>query len=199
MPVSAGGHFLRRSGVPSLPDARPPLPAWPWSPPRNRIPVPVPWHFVLVRTEDTAVAVTNVSSAPEGLLLSLVTRVRPVNGDPDGPLDGLPTGLRLAIRLPDGSQAVHDERARDVQRLPPPPGHHLSSLGGSAGGTFVQQDYWLWPLPGSGTMTFACEWSARGAPESVVEVDTAPLLEAALHSEELWPLPPLPSPESTRC
>ena len=150
-----------------------------------------------MRTDNTAVAVTNVSAAPEGLLLSLVTRVRPVDGDPVGPLDGLPAGLRLGVRLPDGSQAVNDERARDVQRLPPPPSHHLSSLGGSAGGTFVQQDYWLWPLPGPGSMAFACEWSTRGASETVVEVDTAPLPEAAAHSEELWPLPPLPSSQPT--
>lgn len=184
--------------MPFFPEAKPPLPAWPWSPPLNRIAVPVAWRFVLLRTQDTAVAVTNVSAAPEGVLLSLVTRVRPVDGEPDGPLDGLPTGLRFGVRLPDGSQAFNDERARDVQRLPPPPGHHLSSLGGSAGGTSVQQDYWLWPLPGPGTLAFACEWPGRGAPETVVETDTAPLLEAAARSEELWPLPPLP-PDEQAC
>lgn len=179
--------------MPFFPESRP-LPAWPWSPPLNRIAVPVACHFVLLRTEDTAVAVTNVSAAPEGVLLSLVTCVRPVEGDPEGPLDGMPTGLRFVVRLPDGSEAFNDEPAGDVQRLPPPPGHHLSSLGGSAGGTFAQQDYWLWPLPGPGTLAFAfaCDWSGRGASETVVERDTAPLSQAAARSEELWPLTPLP-------
>jgi len=173
------------------------LPAWPWSPPLNRIAVPVAWQLILLRTEDTAVAVTNVSAAPEGVLLSLVTRVRPVEGDPEGSLDGSPTGLRFGVRLPDGSNAFSDKPAGDVQRLPPPPGHHLSSLGGSAGGTFAQQDYWLWPLPGPGTLTFACDWSGRGAPQTVVEMDTTPLLEAAARSEELWPLTPLPRSRPT--
>jgi hypothetical protein len=168
-----------------------PLPAWPWSPPLNRIPVPVAWHVVLVRTSDTAVAVTNVSAAPEGVLLSLVTRLRPVDGDPDGPLDAPPSGLRFGVRLPDGSQAFNDEAARDVQRQPPPPGHHLSCLGGQGGGTFMQEDYWLWPLPGRGTVAFACQWPGRGVPETVREMDTAPLLEAAGRSDELWSLPPL--------
>jgi len=178
----------------TFPSAARPLPAWPWSPPLNRIAVPVAWRYVLLRTADTAVAVTNVSATPEGVLLSLVTRVRPVEGDPEGPLNGMPTGLRFGVRLPDGSTASNDEPARDVQRLPFAPGHHLSSLGGSAGGTVAQQDYWLWPLPGPGTLAFACSWSGRGAPETVIEIDTAPLLQAAVLSEELWPLTTLSRP-----
>ena len=170
-----------------LPDAGP-MPAWPWSPPANRIPVPVAWQLVLLRTQDTAVAVTNVAAAPEGMLLSLVTRVRPVDGDP-GPLDGPPVGLRFGVLLPDGSRASKDEPARVVQRLPPPPGHHLSPLGGHAGGTCSQEDLWLWPLPTPGLLTFVCAWPARGASESVVEVDAAPVLEAAARCEQLWPLP----------
>lgn len=154
---------------------------------------------VVAAQQQVAIAVTNVSAAPEGVLLSLVTRTRPADGDAEGPFgEGLPTGLRFGVRLPDGSQVLQGEPVRDVKRLPPPPGHHLSSLGGHAGGTFAQEDFWLWPLPGPGTLAFACAWPGRRAPETIVEVDAAALLDAATCSEELWPLVPLPSSEPPR-
>jgi hypothetical protein len=169
-----------------------PPPALPWAPPRNRIPVPVAWQFMLVRTEDTAVAVTNFSASPEGVQFSLVTLLQSASSDDeDGPFGGgSPAGLRFGLRLPDGSR-VDRGRARDQQQIPVPPGFHLSSLGGSAGAGMWQQDLWLWPLPGPGTISFACAWPDRGAQEVVAEASTEELRHAAARADELWPLPPL--------
>lgn len=171
-----------------------PMPKLPWAPPRNRVPVPVAWHFVLARTADTVVAVTGVSAAPEGVRFSLVTMLRPVDGGADEGLfgDGFPSGLRFGVRLPDGNQVLRGgEPARDAQRVPTPPGFHLSQLGGSAGSTESQEDLWLWPMPGPGTLVFACTWPSRGVQESLAETSTSALLEAAVRAEELWSLPAL--------
>jgi len=180
-----------------------PMPALPWAPPQNRIPVAVAWHFVLLQTVDTAVAVTNFSASPEGVQFTLVTLIRPLgggedgdgDGDGDGFLgDGFRSGLRFGIRLPDGSQVDRNSRARDQQKVPVPPGFHLSGRGGSAGATMAEEDLWLWPLPGPGTISFGCAWPSRGASEAVIETSTDELLHAASLADELWPLPPLVPP-----
>lgn len=44
----------------------------------------------------------------------------------------------------------------------------------------------LWPLPPAGRVRVVCAWTDRGIPETAVDVDAAPLREAAAGEEPLW-------------
>ena len=55
------------------------------------------------------------------------------------------------------------------------------------GGLTWNESYWLWPLPPPGTLLVACEWTDEGIEEAVIELDTAPIREAAARAIELWP------------
>jgi hypothetical protein len=58
---------------------------------------------------------------------------------------------------------------------------------GGGGGLSYAMDFWLWPLPGEGTLRLACEWPDQGLPETVHDLDTAPIRAAAARAVELWP------------
>src|SRR5262249_41204420 len=49
------------------------------------------------------------------------------------------------------------------------------------------QQFWVWPLPPPGPLTFVCEWPAFGIPETREEIDAQLVLDAATRSIELWP------------
>jgi hypothetical protein len=57
---------------------------------------------------------------------------------------------------------------------------------------------WLWPLPPPGRMTFAFAWAEQGVRETTVDVDAAPLAEAAARTRTLWSddRPAAPEPPS---
>ena len=60
----------------------------------------------------------------------------------------------------------------------------LLSSGGS--GLTWAGDYWLHPLPAPGPLVLGCRWPDRGIPETLVEIDPAPLLAAAATSRPVW-------------
>ncbi len=62
----------------------------------------------------------------------------------------------------------------------------LVEHGGSSSGTRSDQSYWLWPLPPPGLLAFVCEWPSEGITLTRVEIDAAPILEAATHALVLW-------------
>ena len=49
--------------------------------------------------------------------------------------------------------------------------------------------YWLHPLPPPGPLVLGCRWADRGIPETLVEIDPAPLLAAAATSTPVWRAP----------
>jgi hypothetical protein len=60
--------------------------------------------------------------------------------------------------------------------------------GGAGGGDGEwDSDYWLWPLPPPGPLTFVVEWPSAQIELTKHEVDAALILEASALSEKLWP------------
>jgi hypothetical protein len=49
------------------------------------------------------------------------------------------------------------------------------------------QDYWIWPLPPPGAVTFVCEWPKLEIPESQATIEGEAIREAAGRAERVWP------------
>lgn len=52
------------------------------------------------------------------------------------------------------------------------------------------REFWIWPMPPLPTLRVGVEWPARGIPETVTALDTAPLLEASRRARPVWPTSP---------
>jgi hypothetical protein len=85
---------------------------------------------------------------------------------------GRQTVRRLAASWPDGENK--------------PTGLRLIERGRSGSAGRYDQRYWLWPHPPTGALAFVCEWPSEQIEETRVEIDSAPILEAATRSVVLW-------------
>lgn len=184
---------------PPEPEERPIKP-W-WGPPTNVVGAPVDLGFVLARTEDVAVSVERFSVFPMGVRFHVVVRCRTEKVGMDlGDLEfrgwrsrrggEIPAEkLRLGVRLSDGSKATnlvsHMGMGEDPEQEPSGP--VLEEHGGGGGGRYREWEYWLWPLPPAGSLSFVCEWPAAGMPLTTREVDAGAIREAANHAVTLWP------------
>jgi hypothetical protein len=63
----------------------------------------------------------------------------------------------------------------------------LTSRGGGGGALDATQNYWIWPLPPPGPVTFACEWPELEIPETQVAIEGEVVREAAGRAERVWP------------
>ena len=182
---------------PPEPEYRPP----PWSKPESVLAGVVDRELLLAHTDDTAVAVVGLLAYPNGFQFTVAAVLR--EEDRRRPLDPMahrwgyepgeeappPTVLRVGVRFADGTTLTNLGR-----RWPPfpvgggePPGPLLVPQGGGGGGRRYDQDYWVWPLPPPGPLTFVCAWPARDVPESRAELDAALVLTAAGRAVYLWP------------
>jgi len=177
----------------------------PWfGAPRNELGAPVPLRVVLARTDQVAVAVVGVTAYTAGLSLTLAVRWRRVSGDEDiyreqefpfdfrarwRPGELPPELLRFGVQFSDGRKATSvgggTPFGDGIGQRPTRP--ILSESGGGGSEGEWDQDYWLWPLPPPGALTFAVEWPSKGLELTMHEVDAGPILEAAELSEPLWP------------
>jgi hypothetical protein len=177
----------------------------PWAgPPDNVLPGVVAVQLFVARTQDTVVAVTGIRAYPDGLGFTLSLRLRRMGAHDEwwlgsGPLDD-PFGygpfaggrlreefLRFGVRFADGRKATNLSGPPLPHDDQDPQAPVLMLGGGGGGGRSWDVDYWLWPLPPPGTLEFVCAWPARHIPESCVEVDTGPILQAAGRAVSLWP------------
>ena len=169
-------------------------PAW-IGPPANELGVAVPQRVLLARTDDVAVALLDVVAFSTGLEFAVEVRLREYDERSD------PFGFHLRHTLREGD-AIPDEifrfgfeladggKATNIGQFPgqdPPAGPVLMQRGGGGGGRSWSFRYWLWPLPPPGPATVVVEWPSQGIELTRVELDAAPLLEAAALSEALWP------------
>ena len=172
-------------------------PEW-LGPPDNELGVAVPIRVVLARTGEVAVAATDVVAYSTGIELNLAVRLRTVDhlADPYGMhygrmrLGGAELGdevLRFGAEFEDGRRVTNIDAfpGADPERAPTDP--VLVQRGGGGGGKTWDQRLWLWPLPPAGVLAFVCEWPKHGIGLTRVEVDIAPILEAAAAAEQLWP------------
>ncbi len=70
--------------------------------------------------------------------------------------------------------------------------------GGGGGGSDLawDGDFWVYPLPSDGPVTFVVSWLDRGTVETRSELDDAAIREAAKRAVILWPEDPSPTPVS---
>lgn len=185
------------------------VPAW-TGPPWHVAPGTVLLDHELGRSDTTVVALDLARCYDEGLLLRLTVRVAEtgrrarqrvfehlerVHGR--GQLDErfAPEGLRWGVSFADGrTVTTQDESpwasASDLLDTAVP-GPVLEG----AGRPDVFMDswsraFWLWPLPPLPTLRVGVEWAARGIPETVTTLDSAPLLDASRSAQPVWPVPP---------
>jgi len=167
--------------------------------PENMVPCSVAVDAPLVRTDEFAVWITDVLAYPTGVALGLVLMRRhvPATGGPPSAMlfrPGSPAGPRFGVAFADGRKIELD----DIHRARAGESREIALAHGSGGGTERQWHgrFWLWPLPPEGPLTFAFTWPEQGIAESLLELDGAPIREAAARAVELWPddrpLPPSP-------
>lgn len=173
----------------------------PWAaPPPGWVGGWVPWHLVLVRTDNRYAVITEVSAFPSGLEFSVVARIRPESRSSfDSRMHqvrlamhrGGSAGPRLGVAFCDGRKAALG--AVGTAFRPPadrPTGPVITPLGGGGGGGDWRERFWLWPLPPPGPLTFVSAWPALGHTEQSVTADATALVAAAERAEHLWPVGP---------
>lgn len=172
-----------------------------WSgPPDNVVGVPVPIGLVIARTDDTAIAVEGMRAYPTGFEFEVTVRRRSDNDD--DLMETFHGVLRRRARagqqgkIPDevfrfGVQFSYGRKATTLSGWSHGEGGEppivLMQRGGGSGERYAHQGFWVWPLPPEGPLTLACEWPAHGILFTAVEVDPAPIREAAGKAVLLWP------------
>jgi hypothetical protein len=188
------------------------VPEWA-GPPHGVLGGVVPLGLLLARSERAAVAIESTTVYPTGIEFVIDVRWRepsvewlwPQGFDRRRRGGGLPDELfRFGVQFSDGTKATSLGSGLDVplavaygapsapatvvdaaaERVPRGP--LLTARGGSGGGLRYSQTFWLWPLPPEGPLSFVCEWPALDIELTRVEVDSAPLREAAARGRPLW-------------
>jgi hypothetical protein len=171
-----------------------------WTQPDAVIPGSVPGELVLIRTEQAAVAVGSVRAYPNGFEFTLHVRVRGNDETEPGwhdPLDRHGRGgqapgevLRLGLMYADGRRTATTARySRPDDEADP---GHLVLRQGGGGGNARRWDgeFWVYPLPPEGPVTFVASWLKQGVAETRAELDGAAIREAAERAVILWPEEP---------
>jgi hypothetical protein len=187
-PLAAGPAGCQCVGMGFFDDANP-EPDWArdadeWKRPAIELPRAAESALLLARTDMVAVAVTAIWAFSSGFEFWIGVLFR----QPGPALQKEPDdqSLHIGLRFADGRKVAN------VGRLPAPAGSVagnliLSPLSFGGGMLHRSRTYWARPLPPPGPMTFICEWSAFGIPETATDVDTEPILRAAAQTIKLWP------------
>ena len=174
-----------------------------WMRPDGVIPGAAPAGLFLIRTNEVAVAVGDVTAYPNGFEFTVHARLHHeqlVWGK--SPLDSLADprtkqepeqALRVGVLYADG------RRARTSSYRPIPAdqgdGEHLVLLETGTGGAERQWDgsFWVHPLPPGGPVTFVASWLLYEVAETRAELDSSVIHEAAGRAVILWPEEPSPA------
>jgi|SRR5579872_5275694 len=207
------GFFEVQPMPPDRVPKRPRRPAW-LGPPPNVIGTVVALDppLFLARTEELALAISELVAYPSGFEFVLTVRLRtdsdavPMHGwmgmDPGWRRSGgeiPPEMLRFGIEYSDGRKATNlDIRPRwdPTEPSPAPPSPVLTAHGGGGGGGTWNMRFWVWGLPPAGPLHFVCEWPGRGCPLERSSIDSTALIAAAGRAVVLWPEDPDDGPET---
>jgi hypothetical protein len=184
------------AAAPREPDEPPAPPVW--DKPDSAIGVLAADQFVLGRSDDAAIAITGLTAFTTGFEFTLTAVLRrhdrhgrPFHVNLRRPFledDGLPDEfIRLGLQFADGTVATNLDRSPFDLDGTEPVGPLLWERGGGGGGRRYDQNYWVWPLPPAGPLTFVCAWPAKGIAESRAEIDAQPILDAATRATVVWP------------
>jgi hypothetical protein len=165
--------------------------------PDNEMPGSVAVDALLLSSDDLAVFVSGMRAFRNGVEFVLEARARTVPSDDSwrhclsDAIDGWNRSdrLLLGIEFADGRHctnlADHYESANNPQNQP-----RLSPGGGSGSDRSAETTYFLSPLPPPGRLRIVCAWPERGIPETITELSTEDILQAASGARELWPWEP---------
>ncbi len=146
----------------------------------------VPWRIVLGRSSEALVVLRDFEAYPEGLHFSMVTR-----SPPGHPVDLMTMGRtdhwpHLGVTFADQRSTTLGDLPEVFHRKKAPNGPLLWPGGGGGSPDQWRSDFWLWPLPPPGPLTWVSSWEQRGLPETSVTVDASVLVDAAREAEQLW-------------
>jgi hypothetical protein len=167
----------------------------------------VPLELLVARSDTAAIAIRNLVAFADGFEFNLKVWVRnPPRRRPGrrrprfhGPIllelydvaDGeeLPGEfLRFGIEFPDGARITNlDESPWSLSPDATEPAHGMESRSGGGSDAEYEQEYWVWPLPTRGTLSFVCEWPAYDIAETRVDIDAQLVIDAADRAQPVWP------------
>ncbi|MCW2679433.1 MAG: hypothetical protein JWM62_834 [Frankiales bacterium] len=162
-------------------------------PPQDEVGVLALSSFLLARTSEVVVAVRGITAYSDGLHLTVVVLFADEQKSEDlaysmNNFSRSPGRFRFGCVYADGRAATSGTRdAPTVENASDGPA--LVLLGSGSIGLLWSGDYWLHPLPPAGPLVLGCRWPDRGIPETLVEIDPAPLLSAAATSAPVWGAP----------
>ena len=145
--------------------------------------------FLLARTPEVVVAVRGITAYSDGLHLAVVVIFADQARTEDlayslQEYSRSPGRFRFGVAFSDGRTATSGQRdAPDVEQQS---AAQLKLLGSGVQGLMWNGEYWLWPLPSPGPLVVGCRWPDRGIPETLVQIDPTPLLNAAALSRSVW-------------
>ena len=165
-------------------------------PPEDEVGVLALSSFLLARTAEVVVAVRAITAYSDGLHLSAVALFADEQKLEDvaysmNDFSRSPGRFRFGIVFSDGRSAKSGTRDAPVVQGGEP---GLVLLASKAAGLTWNGEYWLHPLPPEGPLVIGCRWPDRGIPETLVEIDPAPLLAAAAASGPVWGTPSAGAP-----
>jgi hypothetical protein len=169
-------------------------PRSPWERPDTVVPGSVPGELLLIRTGQVAIAIGSIRAYPDGFEFTVHVRRRTSDetgerhaGDPFNwhPRAYRENALRLGVLYADGRRIATTSgpagRPDTLEDLV------ISWRGGGGSDRSWDQEFWLYPLPPDGPVTFIASWTEHGVTETRVELDSAPIREAAGRAVTLWP------------
>lgn len=187
-------HFFERPAPVEDPEPRPPQPPWA-GPPYGVLPGTVALEVVLAASQRAAVYLGRCAAYQTGVELDVRVLVAPDAEELDPSLNGIyhrPGGsstyesmLRFGIEFADGRKVSNV--AGPSYGPGEPDGPVLWGMGGGGGGGRWHQDFWVWPLPPAGPVSFVCEWPAAEIALTRVDIDGQLLIDAAGRAREMFP------------
>jgi hypothetical protein len=164
---------------------------WGWwmRPPVNEMPGTVVTHILLARATGADIYLTEADVYSTGIRFAIVALIA-ADGDeevsllePDG--DTVHADFVLSVEYADGRRASTDDPGDPDASSPPSP-IALSDIRYGGGPPRATGNYFLWPLPPSGTVTFCCSWPRMHLHAAKHRVDADVFLDAAADCERLW-------------
>lgn len=169
-------------------------PRRPWERPDAVLPGSAAAGFVLLCTDEVAVAIGNVRAYPNGFEFTAYVRWRDSDeggdrnaGEPFSwyPRAHLAETLRLGVLYADGRRVATS--GSPTWRHDDPEDLVLNHQGGGGDDRSWDQDFWLSPLPPDGPVSFVASWLEHGVTEVRGELDAAVIREAAGRAVHMWP------------
>jgi hypothetical protein len=188
--------FFELPPPPPEPPEPPKQPEW-IGPAENVLGAPFPLAAVLARTERVGIQVYAGLAYPNGFEFSLQLSWReerrhhthdPIHAWHETRSGEIPAEvLRFGVEDADGGRATVFGRRPFESPDEQPTGPILMQRGGGGGMHRWDMRFWCWPLPPAGKFAFVVEWPSEAIALTRVEIDAAPIRDAASRAVELWP------------